>query len=243
MMKVNTAVEYVGKDLEAMDFAERYHRWIVDLMRPHLGADVVEVGAGTGSFSRLLLEEGPRRLTLVEPSEMFDSLRANLAGSANGARLTFFRDVFAGVAAQIRNEGPPDSVIYVNVLEHVEDDETELVMVHETLAEHGRVLIFVPALRFLYSEFDKQIGHHRRYGMRDLTRKCEAAGFRVLDARWFDLAGVAPWLIKYRIMRSRSMESGMVQTYDRIAVPVIKRLERLVRPPVGKNILMIARKI
>ena len=70
---------YVGTDLEAMSFAENYHRWILNELRPYLGKSVVEVGAGTGSFSELLLECRPTSLILVEPSEMVGKLRQNIS--------------------------------------------------------------------------------------------------------------------------------------------------------------------
>lgn len=235
----SASVEYIGKDLEAMDFAERYHRWILDLMLPYMGVDIVEVGAGTGSFSRMLLSTRPSSLTLVEPSKMFDSLEANLSTVDVPTKIRLVRDVFVNVAGDI---GRPDTILYVNVLEHIEDDAVELRAAGNALAVGGRLLIFAPALSFLYSDFDRQIGHFRRYGMKDLKRKCEAAGFSVLNARWFDLPGIAPWLVKYRLMRSLTMESAAVHAYDRFAVPVIRRLESVFPPPVGKNILLVAEK-
>ncbi|HKX84996.1 MAG TPA: hypothetical protein VJL58_12310, partial [Pyrinomonadaceae bacterium] len=83
----SSQVEYVGKDLEAMDFAVAYHKWILDLMRPFLGSDIVEVGAGTGSFSELLLTTQPSSLALVEPSAMFDLLEKNRALHESPAKI------------------------------------------------------------------------------------------------------------------------------------------------------------
>jgi phospholipid N-methyltransferase len=84
-------VEYVGKDLEAMDFAVNYHRWILALMKPFLGMHLVEVGAGTGAFSELLLETSPETLSLVEPSAMFETLQTNLAKHDSAAKIALFR--------------------------------------------------------------------------------------------------------------------------------------------------------
>jgi SAM-dependent methyltransferase len=239
----NFEVEYIGKDLEAMDFAENYHRWILDLFKPYLGKHLVEVGAGTGSFSQLLLETKPESLGLVEPSEMFVALQENLSNSTGAANIEFFRNIFTQVADKIRTANPPDTVIYINVLEHIEDDALELEAVNRTLADHGRVCIFVPSMPFLFSEFDKKIGHFRRYTKKELIEKCETAGFKIRVARYFDFLGILPWLVKYRLMRSLTMESGAVQLYDRVAVPIIKPLENLVQPPVGKNLLVVAEKI
>lgn len=235
-------VEYAGKDLEAMDFAVRYHNWILEVFRPYLGKRIVEVGAGTGSFSELLLETQPESLTLVEPSEMFERLELAM-GSRNGvSRPRLHNNIFRNVAAEIKDEQRPDSIIYVNVLEHIDDDELELEVVHDTLAQGGRLFIFVPANRFLFSNFDRNIGHCRRYGKKELHQKLDAAGFRLVKSRWFDLLGVLPWLIKYRFMRSTTMESGAVQAYDRYIVPAIRPIENLINPPIGKNLIVIAEK-
>jgi len=233
-------VEYVGKDLEAMDLADKYHEWIFETMRPYLGTDLVEVGAGTGGFSKLLLSTSPTSLTLVEPSQMFGALKANVSKSSHNGTVRYFNNIFSAVADRISAEKRPDSVIYVNVLEHIEDDRAELEKVFETLAPGGRFFVFVPAQPFLYSEFDKSIGHFRRYRRKELVEKCTAAGFEIKLARNFDLAGVVPWYVKYRLLGSRSMEPGIVNVYDKLVVPIAKRMEGVISPPIGKNLLVIA---
>ena len=227
-----------------MAFARNYHRWILDLFAPHLGRRLVEVGAGTGSFSELLLERGPDSLTLVEPSsEMHRRLAEHVKDFKTRARVRTVNDTFAGAARLIAGDDAPDSVIYVNVLEHVADDGAELRIVREALAPGGRLFVFVPALRWLYGSFDRQVGHVRRYTKRELARKCERAGFRVVKAVYFDAAGVLPWWLKYRVLRSEKMEPAAVRVYDEFCVPVLRRVEALAPPPVGKNVLLVAEKV
>jgi phospholipid N-methyltransferase len=235
-------IEYIGKDLEAMDFAVNYHRWILEKMSPFLGKNLVEVGAGTGAFSELLLSTMPKTLSLVEPSEMFSSLQTNLQNETQSSKLMFFQDIFSNVADKIKTEQSPDSIIYINVLEHIEDDSAELQIINKTLCDKGRVLIFVPALPFLFSSFDRKIGHFRRYTKKDLEQKCRDAGFNLLLSRYFDVAGIFPWFLKYRLLNSTSMESSMVQLYDRLVVPTAKSLENFVPPPIGKNLLIVGEK-
>ncbi len=240
---MNDDVEYVGKDLEAMDFAVNYHKWILSLIRPFLGKHLVEVGAGTGSFSEMLLQTSPKTLTLVEPSEMYEILSGMEFISGNRVtEVTTYKNIFANIAESIKRSKTTDTMIYVNVLEHISDDAHEIGLVHDTLEKNGRLIVFVPALSFLYSEFDKHIGHFRRYSKRELVSKCEAAHFKIIFARYFDLPGILPWLIKYRIFRSLKMESGAVQLYDRSVVPIAKILESVVAPPLGKNLLLVAEK-
>src|SRR5215207_7329186 len=99
------AHSYAGRDLESMDFARNYHRWILDLFAPHLGRRLVEVGAGTGSFSELLLERAPAALTLVEPSsEMHRRLAEHVKSFRTRARVRTVNDTFAGAAHVLKGE-------------------------------------------------------------------------------------------------------------------------------------------
>jgi SAM-dependent methyltransferase len=236
-------ISYEGTDLESMSFALNYHRWILELFAPYMGSRLVEVGAGKGSFSELILERGPESLTLVEPSrEMYAVLDARAREWAARADVETRNDVFGAVAEEVSARRRPDSIIYVNVLEHVPDDEAELRAVNRALPAGGRLFVFVPAFRWLYGGFDRRVAHVRRYTRPELEAKCAAAGFRVLKSVYFDLAGVAPWWVKYRLLKSDSMEPGLVKLYDRCVVPFAKVAERLVPPPLGKNILLVAEK-
>ncbi len=236
---------YAGRDLEAMSFARNYHRWILDLFAPHLGRRLVEVGAGTGSFSELLLELRPDTLALVEPSPKMHRLLVERVGRIwTPSRVSVYNDTFAGAAARIAAGGArPDSVIYVNVLEHVAEDEAELRLVSETLAPGGRAFVFVPAFGWLYGSFDRQVGHRRRYTRAELAAKCRRAGLRVVRSVYFDAAGVLPWWLKYRVLRSERMEPAAVKFYDDFCVPLARRVERVVPPPLGKNVLLVAEKV
>ncbi len=233
---------YIGKDLEAMSFAVNYHRWILDEFRPHLGEHIVEVGAGTGNFSRLLLAESPRSLALVEPSEMFELLERTISGIESQTDVTLYHSIFRNAANAIVEKKRPDTVIYINVLEHIEDDLGELKAIYQTLADGGRSLIFVPALQSLYGAFDRKVGHFRRYSKHELEEKCRSAGFIIERSKYFDVPGILPWFIKYRILRSDTLTPAAVALYDRLAVPFVKRFESFIPIPVGKNILMVLRK-
>ena len=218
-----------------MSFANNYHRWLIAEFFPYIRGSVAEVGAGVGNVSRLILEANIRGLMAFEPSgNMYPLLKEALktdirAKPVNG----FFGKEQASECF--------DSVLYVNVLEHIEDDASELASVRVALAQEGHLLIFVPALPWLYSELDKQVGHFRRYTKKNLVNLVQRAGFSVVKVRYFDVAGIIPWYINFTLLKN-TISGGSVSLYDRLVVPVMRVFEGLVPPPIGKNVLLVARK-
>lgn len=233
---------YEGEDLDAMDVADNYHDWILDRFEPALGANVVEVGAGTGSFSRLIARRSaPQKLFLLEPSDAMAAKLDEAAAEIDSAEVTTKVGFLADSADEV-TAFAPETFVYVNVLEHVEDDAAEIQRVFDLLPPGGTLCAFVPALPFLYSKFDKSIDHYRRYTLKDISDKCTAAGFELDDRRYFDVVGILPWLIKFKLLGSTKLDTGAVGVYDRFVVPVMRRIEALVHLPFGKNALVVARK-
>jgi SAM-dependent methyltransferase len=226
-----------------MAFASNYRRWIMELLKPYIGRHIVEVGAGTGAFSEFLLASGPASLTVLEPSPNLYSKLIKLLGPIDSAGVVhLLQSNFPDACNGNRQIQTPDTAVYINVLEHIEDDETELKTIFEALATGGRILIFVPALPFLMSSMDRELGHFRRYTLSELMAKCSSAGFIIKTATYFDLLGVAPWWIKYRFLKSNSMEAVAVRAHDRWIVPVSRTIESLFKVPFGKNIILVGEK-
>jgi SAM-dependent methyltransferase len=134
-----------------------------------------------------------------------------------------------------------DSVVYVNVLEHIEDDRAELALAHRALRPGGHLLVYVPALSFLYSDLDRSVGHFRRYQKKQLVGLARQSGFTVVSARYFDMLGILPWFVVYVLLK-KTIRPGDVSLYDRLVVPVMRSLEGIIAPPIGKNLLLIGRK-
>ena len=235
---------YPGRELESMVFAVNYHRWILQRLKPFLGRRIIEVGAGTGSLYELLLETRPESLMLLEPSaNMFPRLVERLHDIDNDRVAQAHRCTLADARTRFRGAMRPDSIVYVNVLEHIENDEEELRTVHSVLPAGGCVLIFVPANQWLMGSIDRQFGHFRRYGLEELRRKCRSTGFAIRFSSHFDALGIIPWLLRYRVFQSDHMEPRAVRFYDRYVVPIAQAMERVIAPPIGKNIIVIGEKV
>lgn len=228
-------MEYTGKELEAMAFAVNYHRWIIDEFKGYLGSSVVEVGAGCGDLTALLLETGVKRLHAYEPST---NLFTRLEGRFNGeTRVSLCKGFFTADSAP----SEIDSIAYINVLEHIEDDVQELRTVHASLAPGGHVLIFVPAHAWLFSDADREMGHFRRYSRRNLRQRVEEAGLVIEKFKYLDLAGIVPWYVNFVLLKN-AFSARSVAYYDRFVVPPMRYVERFVGPPVGKNLLLVGKK-
>jgi SAM-dependent methyltransferase len=230
-----TIFQYSGHELEAMSLAVRYHRWILNECKAFIRGEVAEVGAGQGDFSRWLMTLDINRLTAYEPSP-------DLAGILRTSgfprrRFRVVQDVFSHRTVRQAFH----TVIYVNVLEHIAQDGEELRFVYDTLKPSGHCIVYSPACPALMSEFDRQMGHVRRYTRHGLKSLFESAGFQVVKLRYMDMPGALLWFLNFRLLK-RTLTRDYVAVYDRLAVPVIRRVEHLLLPPVGKNVLIVGEK-
>lgn len=227
---------YPAQDLEALGDLVNYQSWILRWLRPNLRGRVIEVGAGRGAISAHYVDLVGEAV-LVEPA-------ANLAAQLRAR----FGDrphvtVHEGPLETLgRAPGSFDAAVMVNVLEHIPDDLGALRALHALLRPGGTLSVFVPAVPALYGSLDALVGHVRRYereGLRDVVTR---AGFTVETLRWVDAGGVIPWVLAGRVLRRPRFDQGAATVYDRVAVPLLRALEERVEPPIGKNLVCLARR-
>jgi SAM-dependent methyltransferase len=220
--------------LESLDGAKNYARWIFSMIEPHLGPRVLEVGAGLGTFTELLAPG--RRLTATEMSARCLAMLRERYAEEPAVEIVD-GDIDAASA-----KGPFDAAVMLNVLEHIEDDRKALRELAATLVPGGRLVVFVPALQRLYSDFDREVGHHRRYQKEDLVRAAEEAGFHGVEARYVNTLGAVAWWVTAKRLRLRPIRPWSTMVYDRVAVPVLRRVERSWEPPFGQSVFCVARR-
>lgn len=229
----SSADAVLADSLDSLDHATKYAAWVATLIRPHVKGRVLEVGAGHGSFSERL-EAMASELVVSEPSERGAAILEGRFGERENVTIVH-RDL-----AEAIGEGPFDSIVLINVLEHIEDDEKALALIRDGLSQGGRVSLFVPAFELLYSEYDHRIGHHRRYRRAELCRKVTNAGMRVVDSRYVNSLGFLAWLGSARMLGLRPTHPTLAQTYDRVAVPVLRRVEARTEPAFGQSLFVAA---
>jgi SAM-dependent methyltransferase len=136
-----------------------------------------------------------------------------------------------------------DGAVLVNVLEHIADDAQALRELFRVLKPGGALLLFVPALPFLFSRLDSFLGHFRRYRRDGLARLVADAGFEIISARYLDLLGVVPWWVFNTLGGAVTFNPALVRLYDRFGVPLTRWIEHAIKaPPFGKNVILVARK-
>jgi SAM-dependent methyltransferase len=232
---------YEGKDLEAMDFAQNYHDWILSKFDPFIGQRLLEVGAGVGSVSKMILERYRKETWMVEPSEQLDLLRQNLVSREHN-RLAHPVPGFLADNLDHLKQLKIDTVFYVNVMEHIRDDQAELDAVFDLLKPGGHILTFSPALPWLYGKFDRRIGHFRRYTLRDMKEKMRTAGYEVVKGHYVDFPGMLVWWLMFRVFKFDRLTGTNVGLYDKIVIPILRWLDPSRILPWGKNLLVVGKK-
>ncbi len=224
-------------EFAALAQARNYRRALIKEFAPHIHGRVLEIGAGIGQItSELIRCPSITELVSVEPDARFCAvLREQFPKLA----------VVHGTIQDIPIGDGFDCIVSVNVLEHIEDDSTELRHWRQhLLARRGTLCLFVPARAELFSPIDARFGHYRRYSRAVLGRKLESAGFRVHRIRYYNFAGYWGWLINFRLLRSRHFDANAIRVFDRFIFPVVNWIEvRVCAPPIGQNLLAIARAV
>jgi SAM-dependent methyltransferase len=228
------ADEELSASLDNLDDAHNYASWIVELMSPYLRGDIIEIGAGHGTMVERLTPHGS--VTASELSERAAQLlRERFAGRPE-------IQVVEGTAEQVMGTERYDTAVLINVLEHIPDDLGALEAIYEGLRPGGRVAIFVPAHEALYSPFDHQIGHQRRYRRSLLAQTLTRAGFEIDELRYINFPGVLAWFVVARLLKQKPTHSTMATAFDKVAVPVLRRVEKRWSMPIGVSLLAIGRR-
>jgi 2-polyprenyl-3-methyl-5-hydroxy-6-metoxy-1,4-benzoquinol methylase len=235
-MSAQLDFSYETDDLYDMSEAQNYNAWIISLVKSFIGKSILEIGAGCGNFTQALIAHTDSTITCIEPSTtQYRVLKQVEKGNTTRVK------TFHGFSTAIPQNDSFDTLIYNNVLEHIEHDVEELTQIKKHLNPGGHLIIYSPALPFLMSEFDKSIGHFHRYTKKEIIQKVEQAGFQTVHFQYVDFIGIWLWLVKFKWLKSMALGPNSVKTFDRLLVPIIKYFEKWIKIPIGKNVLVVAR--
>lgn len=237
-MLTEPSASYTVADQERMTHANNYFAWQGRLVTRELGRRVIEVGAGIGNFTRLLVDREAVLAMDVQPA-CVDRLRKRFAEHANVQVMVgdAGNEAFRGLA---RFE--PDSCVCINVLEHVEDDHAALENMRAALIPGGLIVLLVPAFPMLYGPIDRNLGHYRRYTRHGLAQTADASGLNIRRMHYVNMAGFFGWWVNAHLLKLQAQSPGQIEFFDRYVVPPLSRIEGVVPPPFGQSLFAVFEK-
>src|SRR5262245_17722734 len=228
---------YVGGELELFARAENWKGYFGALLRPYLTGDVLEVGAGLGATTQHLCEGSQRTWLCLEPDR---TMADRLAEAIARGELPACCRARAGTVRDLAPDARFDAILYVDVLEHIEDDAGELATAARALRLGGALIVLAPAHRWLYSPFDRAIGHHRRYTRQSLAR-IEPRGLERVVLRYLDSVGLLASAGNRFLLRKSLPTAQDIARWDTLMVPLSRRLDPWLGFRLGKSVVGIWR--
>lgn len=226
-----------ARTLHALSAAPRFNRWMADTIRPYVRDRVLEIGAGIGNLTRALVAGRSRYAATDINPEHLARLKSRFVHRLNLE--AHFCDLTRAEDFE-PFRGDMDTVICLNVLEHVENDRAGLANIFSALAPGGRAIVLVPEGQSVFGTIDEALGHFRRYSEAELKSKLEQAGFEVERILRFNRVSRPAWFVSGRILKRTSLEWNQMRLYDRF-VWLWRRIDRFL-PWRPTSIIGIAKK-
>jgi len=230
----NATADTQDFEFAALNEARNYRAALFREFETYLRGQVLEVGAGIGQMTEHLVRlPGVLRTLAVEPDPNF-CRRHRAEHPAH--------ELLEGTAAALPADSSWDSILSINVLEHIRDDEDELNRYSRLLqSRRGALCLFVPARPEIYAPIDRDFGHFRRYTRPELRRKLVAAGFEIRRLNYFNSVGYFAWWLNFCLLKKRQFEQAKVRFFDRMIFPAVHMLESsIIRPPLGQSLIAVA---
>jgi 2-polyprenyl-3-methyl-5-hydroxy-6-metoxy-1,4-benzoquinol methylase len=224
--------------LQNLSSADAFTRWVLDEISPWLGQRILEVGCGIGTYTAELAL-GSREIIAIDMERSFVDEAARRLGHHPNVQLICGDATEADLSKP--SDGAFDTVVLLDVLEHIEDDVALLARLGSKLRPGGHLVLKVPAMRSLFSPMDQAIGHWRRYDKAGLSEVISGAGLEAVRVWSFNAAAVPAWWWNGRLLKRRSPPQEQVALYNRL-VPILRPLDRLARLFCGISLIAVARR-
>ncbi|MDX1431972.1 MAG: class I SAM-dependent methyltransferase [Gammaproteobacteria bacterium] len=237
-MSAATGAGEAGLELELFARAVNWKRYWASVLRPYLGRRVLEVGAGIGESTRALCDGGAGSWLCLEPET---ALAARIEAKLHEGTLPACCTLRVGTLQDLEPGERFDTIFYIDVLEHIEDDTSEVAAAAARLEEGGHLCVLVPAHQQLFSEFDRMIGHHRRYDRASLDAVVGGRLERVM-LRYLDSVGYLANLANRMLLRQSLPSEAQILFWDRVMVRASRVLDPLLLHRCGRSLLGVWRK-
>ena len=226
-------MKYVGQELEIFKNAINWRKYWSKIIESEIKGNVLEVGSGMGTVTDELKNSSFESWVSIEPD--FSLL------STTNSTIRGIVELINGTSSSIKGREHFDTILYIDVLEHIENDMSELQVINKTLKLGGSIIILSPAFNFLFNDFDKSVGHYRRYDKRSLTNLLPE-GFAIKKIAYLDTLGFTLAILNKFIFKKSTPTNFQITFWDRFLIPISKLVDVLTLNLFGKSIIMIATK-
>jgi SAM-dependent methyltransferase len=230
---------YIGNELELFAEAVNWKRYFRSAIADRLVGDVLEVGAGIGATARHLLDGRQRSWLCLEPDER---LGTRLRAWAEAGDVAPLPTVQIGTTADLDPSSRFDTILYIDVLEHIEDDRAEMARAAQLLAPRGALIVLSPAFQQLFSDFDRSVGHFRRYTRASLAEVMPPS-VRQVRLRYLDSVGFLASLSNRALLRQALPTRRQIALWDRVMIPASRVLDPLLARSFGRSVLAVYERV
>lgn len=229
---------YQGSELELFRDAKRWKSYFASHLRSYVQGHVLEVGAGIGATTKVLCTKAAQSWTCLEPD---GTLAAQLEQTLQESELPVTPEVFQGTLTSVPVDSAYDTILYIDVLEHIESDRDELANAAERLSAGGHLVVLSPAFEFLFSEFDRAVGHFRRYDRNSLLAVAPPT-VRLRHVVYLDSAGLLLSLANRLLLRKAVPTANQIRVWDTWFVGASNWLDRMIGWSMGRSIIGVWQK-
>jgi SAM-dependent methyltransferase len=215
--------------------ARNYRKLEFDTVAPHVGRSMMEIGSGLGHFAEQFVDKVDRLVVSDGDPYCVKHLGEKFGDQPQVEVIDFL------LPDQVPLEKPVDTVVAMNVLEHVTEDVEALRQLAAVVVPGGRIVIWVPGYMQLYGDFDRKVGHVTRYTPKTLRETVTKAGLEIEVLKPINLLGGIAWWFAVRVAGVGAPRPRIVKIYDTLVVPTTRFLERIVRPPFGQTVFCVAK--
>ncbi|MBM3247388.1 class I SAM-dependent methyltransferase [Candidatus Pacearchaeota archaeon] len=226
------------ENMQTLSSMTNYYNWLSDIIRPHAGQRILDVGVANGNLSNFFLDKD-FLMGLDVSQDYLEIVKKRFAGKSNFH--TFLSDASDANKMMALKKYKFDTAITMNVLEHIEDDSLAIKNVYNVLEPGAKFLVIVPAMNFLYAILDFEGGHFRRYTKQELGLKLKRAGFKIIKMHYINVAGALGWYLNYVLLKKKLFAKGTFKLYNNL-VPLFRVVESIVKFPFGMSVIAIAEK-
>lgn len=237
-MEAQNNHEYIGKELELFSNAKNWAHYLQIQIKPYLHGTVIEVGAGIGSRTEQLCQYVDSWIAVEPDYEMWLRLTKIIESNQSMKNV----QAFHGTLKDLPKNLYADAILYIDVLEHIENDQQELLDAKAKLNSMGFLVVLSPAHQWLYSEFDRSIGHWRRYGLKSLL-DITPTKMKISTKKMLDSVGMFASLANKLLLKKNMPTRRQISFWDKFLVRTSKYLDPLMCYSLGKSVLVVWQKI